>query len=130
MPLERKTGEAIPGIPDYMPGFHPRSTSFLIDVQDPTGSKLPPGRRDDRPELLGRRERPPSRRLTSEIDQSWSALMISPLALVPSANQTNWLMELLMNLTLPSAISVLTPPEWKLSASPYIDRDPEPRLPQ
>ena len=42
--------------------------------------------------------------------------MTSPLALVPSAHQVPWLMELLTNRTLPSAIRTLTPPGWRLLA--------------
>src|SRR5262245_1695237 len=43
-------------------------------------------------------------------DQKESALMTSPLALVPSAYQVSGLTESLMNLTLPSPIVTLTPP--------------------
>jgi hypothetical protein len=42
--------------------------------------------------------------------------MTSPLALVPSANQVSWLIEFLINRTLPSAKSAFTPPEWLLEA--------------
>ena len=42
--------------------------------------------------------------------------MTSPLALVPSANHVNWLIEFLINRTLPSAKSTFTPPGWLLPA--------------
>ncbi len=40
--------------------------------------------------------------------------MTSPLARVPKAHQVWAAIVFLMNLTLPSAISVLTPPGWRL----------------
>src|SRR4051794_25438855 len=42
--------------------------------------------------------------------------MTSPPARVPRLHQTGWLIELLTNLTLPSPIRVLAPPEWLLVA--------------
>jgi hypothetical protein len=42
--------------------------------------------------------------------------MTSLLALVPSANHVAWLIEFLINRTLPSARSTFTPPAWLLEA--------------
>ena len=46
--------------------------------------------------------------------------MTSPLPLVPRAHQVFWLIEFLMNLTLPSPMQTLTPPEWLLEALPNV----------
>src|SRR4051812_36610684 len=47
--------------------------------------------------------------------QKASELITSPLLRVPSAHQVRWLIESLMNLTLPSVIMTLTPPGCQLS---------------
>src|SRR4051794_6595474 len=54
--------------------------------------------------------------------------MISPPALVPSAHQASWLIDSLMNLTEPSAISTFTPPGWKLSRLANTEKLPEETL--
>jgi hypothetical protein len=55
--------------------------------------------------------------------QKLSALTTSPPALVPRVHQVRWLIDSLMNRTLPSAMSVLTPPGWRLSALLYVPSD-------
>src|SRR5262245_51794998 len=56
--------------------------------------------------------------------------MTSPPPRVPSAHQTGWLTESLMNLTEPSPARTLTPPGWKLSRLAKTERLPEPVLEQ
>jgi hypothetical protein len=51
------------------------------------------------------------------LDQYWSALTISPLALVPRAYQVDGLIVFLMKCTEPSQNETFTPPGWKLRAA-------------
>src|SRR3954447_14254662 len=54
--------------------------------------------------------------------------MISLPAFVPSAHQVSWLIDSLMNLTEPSAISTFTPPAWKLSRLAKTEKLPDETL--
>src|SRR3954452_17496609 len=56
------------------------------------------------------RRRPPGQTRAQKV----SAEITSPPAFVPKAHQLVWLTLFLMNFTLPSLMSVFTPPEWRL----------------